>query len=123
MPSKNTRKPADFLAAAKSATKSEPVALPTLGRTVYVRALSAAAMRALLDANLRSGKQHGDDDAYDNEALEYQMLAAMLFDADGKRLVPEDRAAELAEISNADYSALQTAVSRVNGTGADQGNA
>lgn len=109
---------ADFLTAAKS-YKREKIEIDGLP-VVYAKPLSAADVNALSRAHLREGKEPGDDDAYDNEALTLAIVAASLVDVRGKPVVPAARAAELRDLPNATLTALQQVALRINGMGIDQ---
>lgn len=114
--SKKKTGPVDFLTAAKTAIGREPIELPALGVTVYAKALSAAEVRRISESCVKPGKKAADGD-FDNEKLALLLVAASIVNEDGDRLIPDGREAEMADMPNAMFSALQAAALRVNGMG------
>lgn len=113
-------KKGDFLSAARAAGSREQLDFPDLGWTVFARALSAADVRRITAASLKPGKKPTDgEDAYDDDKLTLAIVAASIVDAGGERVVPEGREAELSDLPNAIYTALQQASLRVNGMGGE----
>ena len=91
----------DFLKAAKqTATETIDVA----GNSVEVRGLS---YKELIKVSKGKNK--------DPEALTEDLIVACCFYKDGKKLIPEDRRAELGDISPLSFKALSEAAARVNG--------
>ncbi len=119
---------ADFLAAAKAAWRREKIEIEGLETPVYVRCLSAAENRRIGEACRKAGAKASDPAGYDNEAFMRAMIAACLVDGAGRRLIPEEREAEIEDMPNHVALALQRAVLKVNGmdlgaADASEGNA
>ncbi len=113
-------KKSDFLTAARAAGRSEQLEFPEIGYTVFARALSAADVRRITASSLKPGKKPTDgEDAYDDDKLSLAIVAASIVDEQGARVIPEGREADLSDLPNAIYTALQQAALRVNGMGGE----
>lgn len=118
---KTTRKrPApggDFLTAAKGMLEVVPVeGLPDgLGINVYVRPLTAREYDRLMTSCLQPGKALGDDDAFDSREVTMRVIGASVVDADGERLIPEGREAEIEDLGQDVFQAISSAALAANG--------
>lgn len=124
-PKKNSRKSAatqDFLSAASPSFAMSPVELPEIGRTVYVRPLSAHARDAISAACRDPDKPATDESAYDQERFAVLLFGAMVVDADGNRLIPEGREDEIASLRSSVVDKLNTVIAQVANAGSDAGN-
>ena len=124
MATAKSRKPGDFLAQAKAATRQEKVDLPELDCDVYARTLSAANVRRITEACLLPGKKLTDTgDVLDDDRLTLAIVGASIVDVKGVRLIDEGRESEIDDMPNSIKTALQLAALRVNRMGApDSGN-
>jgi len=106
---------ADFLTAAKAAGRREKIDIEGVEFDAYARTMSAAEHRRLGEASLKPGGKPGNRADYDDDALTQYVIAACVVDAEGARLIPEGREAELEDLPSQVRAALQKAVLRVNG--------
>lgn len=112
----------DFLSQAKAAGQREKVEPPGMDMDVYAVTLSYGEVRRITEACLKPGRKVDEGDAYDDDKLTQMLVAASIQDANGDRLIPEGREAELFGLPNPIQIALQNAALRVNGMGAAAGN-
>jgi len=96
---------ADFLKAAK---QNACEIIDIAGIKIEVRGLSVKDLATIT----RPGKGEAERDP---QAMTTDLIAACLFYPNGARVIPDDRKAELNEISPIHYRALNEAVGRVNG--------
>lgn len=107
----SAKKPADFLAAAKSLMPSRAVDIGDM--TVLVRGLS---VRQIEQANAYATKK-GPKGAVevDGEKLTARLLSLSVYDAEGNRLISEDRESEVFDLPNETVKKLSDAVFEING--------
>lgn len=116
-PARNT----DFLSAAKTVSALSKLEIPEMGRTVYVRPLSARQSREIGEACRNPDKPLDDAAAYDEERFTLMLVAASIVDAEGNRLIPPGREEEMHDLPNAIWLRLQQAALAANSGGDNSG--
>jgi len=113
-----TKQPADFLTAAKAASRRQKVEIDGLP-AVYAQPLTEEDIEVISNRCLLPGKKPEDgDSAFDNRRLMREIVCATVVDARGKRVIPEGKEDELRKLPASVSRALVQKALAVNGMSA-----